>query len=197
MAPEHPPELVIFDSRFEDGKLRGDLQYVEAPVGRRLRVRWDVERKPESYRSIGGGVAYVFSSKQLKVFPVSRDATADDLGNFRYRWSEGLNFGVPWLMFILILPKGYTLIDPKPSPARAKLFRKRIALYWIPKGDDIGRTNVECTLKAFEGAATSKLVELNRVCAGRNPPPIVLFRSKTNRPSKAQRPKAGLDELCA
>jgi len=187
MAPEHPPELVIFDSRFEDGKLRGDLHYVEVPVGERLRVRWDCEREPENFQSVGEGVAYVFKTDQLVVFPVSRDSIPDDLGSLRYRWSEGLNFGIPWVMFVLILPSGHTLLGAEPRPARAKVFKGRLALYWILRADDLGRTQVECTLQTFEGSALSKLVELNRFCSGENPPQDGSIQIEDRSPSISKR----------
>lgn len=170
MAPEYPPELVIFDARFEGEKLKGHLHYIEVPIGHRLRVRWDAEREPESFLPVGGGVAYVFKTDQLQVLPVSRDSIPDDLGSFRYRWSEGLNSGIPWMMFVLILPSGHTLAAAEPKPARAKLFQGRLALYWILNGDDFGRTKVVCTLSAFDGSASSKLVELNQSCSGESLP---------------------------
>jgi hypothetical protein len=170
MAPEHPPELVIFDSRFEEGILKGDLCYIEVPVGQRLRVAWEPEHEPENFRSVGGGVAYVFDTDDVECRQVSHNAVPDDLGGFRYRWSEGLTPGIPWIMFVVILPKDYTIVEPEPLPARAKTFQERLALYWILKGDDFGRTSVACTLKKFEGDAYSNLVQLNQICSGENLP---------------------------
>src|SRR5262249_27248285 len=82
------------------------------------------------------------------------------------RWSEGLNYGVPWMMFVLILPVGHTLVRAEPTPKRAKIFRERLSVYWIIKGDELGRTGVDCTLRPFDGSASSKLIELNRLCSG-------------------------------
>src|SRR5688572_33181813 len=101
MAPEYPPQLVIFDARFEAKTLKGDLHYIEVPLGERLRVRWDAERAPRKFQPVGGGVAYIFKTVDLQVLPVSRDSVPDDLGELRYRWSEGLNSGIPWMMFAL------------------------------------------------------------------------------------------------
>jgi hypothetical protein len=187
MAPEHPPELVIFDSRFEEEKLKGNLHYVEVPIGNRLRVRWDSEREPENFKPVGEGVAYVLKIDQLVELPVSRDSIPDDLGGLRYRWSEGLNFGIPWVMFVLILPSGHTLVAAEPMPARAKIFKGRLALYWILRADDLGRTQVECTLKAFEGSASSKLVELNRFCSGESPPLDGSIQIEDRSPSTSKR----------
>jgi hypothetical protein len=113
MAPEHPPELVIFDSRFDDDSLKGDLYYIEVPMGR-LRVRWDAEREPENFQPVGGGVAHVLKTDQLQVLPVSRDSIPDNLGGLCYRWSEGLNLGIPWVMFVLILPAIIRWQRPNP-----------------------------------------------------------------------------------
>jgi hypothetical protein len=187
MAPEHPPKLVIFDSRFKEGKLKGDLYYVEVPIGVRLRVRWDCERAPENFQPVGDGVAYVFKTDQLVVLPVSRDSIPDDLGGLRYRWSEGLNFGIPWMMFVLILPSGHTLAGAEPRSARAKVFKGRLALYWILRADDLGRTQVECSLQTIKGDVSSKLVELNRFCSGESPPRDGSIQIEDRSPSTSKR----------
>ena len=187
MAPEYPPGLVIFDSRFEDNKLKGHLHYVEVPIGNRLRVRWDTEGEPENFRPVGGGVAYVFKTRKLKDPLISHDSIPDDLGDLRYRWTEGLKLGIPWVMFVLILPSGHTLVAAEPVPARAKIFDDRLALYWILKAGDLGRTQVVCTLKQFEGSASSKLVELNRFCSGEGPLPDGSIQIEDRSPSTPKR----------
>ena len=186
MAPEYPPGLVIFDSQFEDDKLKGDLYYVEVPIGSRLRVRWDTERQPENFRPVGGGVAYVFETSELQDPLISHDSIPDDLGGLRYRWTEGLKLGIPWVMFILILPSGHTLVAAEPVPARAKIFKDRLALYWILKAGDLGRTQVVCTLKKFEGSASSKLVELNLLCSGEGPSPDGSIQIEDTSPSTSK-----------
>ena len=171
MAPEYPPQLVVFDARFAGEILKGDLHYIEVPPGNLLRVRWDSEDEPENFQPVGGGVAYVSKTDDLQVLPVSRDSIPDDLGELRYRWSEGLNSGIPWMMFALILPHGHTLAAAEPRPARAKIFQDRLALYWILKGDDFGRTHVLCTLRPFTDNVSATLAELNRFCSGESRPP--------------------------
>jgi len=99
MAPEFPPSLVIFDARFEDDELMGSLQYVEAPEKKRLRVRWSVDSQPANYLPVGGGVAYVYG-QGVAVLPMSEDASPNNLGGSRYQWTEGLQFGIPWTMFV-------------------------------------------------------------------------------------------------
>jgi formylglycine-generating enzyme len=175
MAPEYPPKLVVFDSRFEDEQLKGDLYYAEVSFGS-LRVRWDAKRRPTGFRSVGGGVAFVENTDQLKVLPVSHDSIADDLGSLHYRWSRGLPEDVPWMMFVVILPPTYTVAAAEPRPTRAKVFKDRLALYWILEGKGKPlRTQVECALTQFQGDASSKVVELNRFCSGGNPPTTSLI----------------------
>lgn len=173
MAPEFPPVLVIFNSRFEDGSLTGSIEYVESPNPKqRLRVRWSVASLPEGYREVGGGVAYVYD-KGIEILPISEDASPNYLGEHyghpRYRWTEGMQFGVPWLMFILILPKDYSLAVPMPALAGTKIYDSRIAAYWILKGDDVGRTQVECSIKPLQQDLHSEIVEINQLCMQKAP----------------------------
>jgi hypothetical protein len=167
MAPEFPPSLVIFDARFKGNVLQGALEYVEAVGARsehRLRVRWSVEDQPQDYRAVGGGVAYIYDKgPEFQPMPISENAKPIFFGDSRYQWTEGLQFGLPWLMFILILPKDYTLMDPWPKPVGTKIFRERLAFYWTLKGDDdVGHTRVECTIKKFQGDLESELMRINR-----------------------------------
>ncbi len=172
MAPEFPPILVIFDARFERNVLKGVLEYVESGSTQRLRVRWSVGSQPRDYCAVGGGVAYVYDKgSEFQIMPVSEDAEPTDLGDSRYQWTEGLQFGKPWLMFVLILPKHYTLVDPWPKPIGTKIFRERLALYWTLKGDeDFERTAVECTIREFHGDLESELMQLNKDYLSRKVP---------------------------
>jgi hypothetical protein len=164
MAPEYPQVLVIFDARIEDDRLKGTIQYVEMPVGKRLRVRWESEDQPEGFHSLVGGVAYVLVEGGVTFVPESRAAVPQDLGDSRYRWTEGLPPDVPWQMFVLILPAGHTFEEPRPRPARAKAFGERIAAYWILKPDALGRTAVECRVKELREDLRSDVQRLNRLC---------------------------------
>ena len=178
MAPEYPPSLVLFDARWDKNVLKGVLEYVEAggPNSERLRVRWSVEGQPEDFRAVGGGVAYVYDKggHGFTLMPISEEANATNLGNSRYQWTEGLQCGLPWLMFILVLPEGYTLVDPQPDPVGTKVFRNRLALYWTLKGDDdFRRTKVECTIKQFQGDVRSELMRINKNYLAIDPAEIV------------------------
>jgi pimeloyl-ACP methyl ester carboxylesterase/nucleotide-binding universal stress UspA family protein len=74
------------------------------------------------------------------------------------------------MMFVLLLPEGYSLAETAPPPARAKVFASRLALYWILKGDDVGRTNVVCTLRKIQRDLTTELIVLNRLSIGNQSP---------------------------
>lgn len=164
MAPEFAPCAVIFDARFDGDSLRGTLEYVESPnPDARLRVRWSVESQPKDYFSVGGGVAYIYEKfGGITTVPISEDASPIELGNSRYLWTEGLQPGLPSLMFILVLPRNHTLADPRPFPAGTKIFNGRLALYWMLKGDDLGRTKVELTVKKLEGSLQLELIYINQ-----------------------------------
>jgi len=168
MAPEHPPSLVIFDARIENDTLRGSCEYIEPSTpGTRLQVRWAVESQPEGFAAVGGGVAYIYTkNSDFNFVPISKDASPVRLGDDRYRWIEGLNAGVPWVMFILILPRGHTLAEPSPAPAGARVFGDRLALYWVLRGDDLGRTEVVWTLRPLRTEPNAELVRLNQLVSG-------------------------------
>jgi hypothetical protein len=164
MAPEFVPSVVIFDARFDGDSLRGTLEYLETPnPDQRLRVRWSVESQPKDYRPFGGGVAYIYEKfGEIGVVPISEDAKPTHLGGARYQWTEGLQPGRPWVMFILILPQNHTLVDPQPFPVGTKIFKERLALYWILEGDKLGRTMVEFTIKLFERNIQLELIDINK-----------------------------------
>jgi hypothetical protein len=182
MAPEYPPCLVIFKSRFEDGVLKGAVKYVEAEIGEQLRVRWAVESKPEGFDEVRfdedrRGIVYLYTEDDKVItHSGSDDAVADSLGESRYRWSEGVRGGHPWLMFVLILPEGYTLVDPRPTPAGTKNFDGQLALYWVLKTDALGRANMECQIKQLEDSLESQIERINSSYVSDTPPtPSTMF----------------------
>ena len=174
MAPEYPPVLVIFNSRFENDKLMGTVEYVECgspKPNKRLRVRWGVESKPEDYISVGEGIAFVYNkNNEVEILPKSIDDAPKPLGNDQYLWSEGLDFDIPWLMFILILPPGYTLDDPDPKPAGTKIFQERMALYWTLPGDKLNRTSVKLRIKELQQDLDSEIMRVNKGFLAKNAP---------------------------
>lgn len=183
MAPEFAPSVVIFDALdHQADNLQGRVEYVEAPSPTlRLRIRWNAERQPDGYLPIGNGVAYVYAKSNPILVPVSDDAKATPVGANRFQWTEGLQFGQSWLMFIAILPPATTLVDPEPRPVGAKCFGERLALYWMLKGDEFERTKVEFTLKAYHGDAEAACLHLNRTYLSSQPvaPTTVLVEPTT------------------
>lgn len=163
MAPDFPPKLVVFDLRSEQGVMEGTLEYVEVfKSGERLRVRWGDDSSLPGFIPIGGGVAHVFQTDQVHILPRGEKVRPDSLGGSRYGWQEGLMPADPWLMFIVILPKGYSLSDPKPMPVSTGDFKGRLAIYWILKGDELGRAKVEWGVREFGGDLASEVEKLNR-----------------------------------
>jgi len=169
MAPEHPPYLVIFDGRIESGDLRGTCEYIEPKTpGSRLRVCWAVESQPDGSIPVGGGVAYLERGADFEILP-RRNVEPPSLDTNRYRWTEGLNYDIPWVMFIFILPAGYTLAETSPAPAGTRVFQNRIALYWMLEGNKIGRTQIEWTLSPLKRQMKEELIRLNRLVSGTAP----------------------------
>jgi hypothetical protein len=163
MAPEFPPNVVIFDSYLEGRQLRGTVTYVESPHPEKaLRVRWSAATKPDGFEPIGGGVAFVFGKpKDFLTIPASSDAQASPLGNGRYRWSEGIQFGNS-LMLILILPKGYSVGAVEPAITDSKEFQGRIAVYWMLQEQRPGQAKVEFSLKRYLGPPAEELININQ-----------------------------------
>lgn len=163
MAPEQPPRLVICNAVLQDRELVCSLSYFEAPSGEHLRVRFNAKSQPVDFVSVGDGVAYVYAkSTNISEMPSSEDSFPD-LGDLEYQWAEGLPPGIPWQMLILILPKGYTLLDPKPKPWGAKDFKGRLALFWLLKGGgDFARTQVMWKLKEHQESLLSEVSQINK-----------------------------------
>jgi pimeloyl-ACP methyl ester carboxylesterase len=172
MAPERSPVLAVWDVRsYEDGSLKGTIVYyntvgVGQPQADPLRIRWDVDEQPPGFFPVHGGVVYILETPHIQREPESRDMAADRLGENRFRWHEG-DFirRVPWIMMVLILPDGYTVTESSPPPVSAKVFRRRIALYWKPLPDDHGNADVVWNLTKVESDLSSEVQRLNRLSA--------------------------------
>jgi hypothetical protein len=162
MAPEHPPMIVILDTRLEETGLRANLQYVEsADYEKALRVRWSVNNQPKDFRPIGNGVAFVYE-KTGDIIEVagSDDVEPSSLGDNRYRWTEGMHFAT--LMLILILPHNHTIIDPRPQPIGAKIFDARLAVYWTPKRGESDRATIDWSISELKIPIEQDLIRVNR-----------------------------------
>jgi predicted nucleotide-binding protein len=164
MAPEFPPSIVVFDLEYQDDRLIGTLEYVESPdFNHRFTVNWSALKAPEGYRAIGSGVAYVYDkAHSLQILPLKEQVVPASLGEGRFLWSEGLHTGLPGVMCILILPKGTTIVDPTPPPTGSKLFKDRIALFWMLRSSDDERFAIEWTVKEFRGDLAPELERINR-----------------------------------
>lgn len=170
MAPEKPPSLAIFDARFDGGELKGTVHYVErAKKSGRLRVRWSVGSKPKSFIEVGGGVAYVYDEKGVEQPPASPDTSPALSDENHHVWYQGMEEGVPWLMYILILPEGSTLRNPNPMPRGVKIFDgkqdeqgPRLALFWFLEPDEFERAKLECEVAELEGDLESEVRWISR-----------------------------------
>lgn len=173
--PMFPPKLVALDLNYADSILRGTVEYIDAWARERLNVRWSVENAPSDYLEVCGGVAYVQNTEQVFIRPRSINARPDPLGDSRYRWIEGLSTNDPWLMFILILPKGHSITNPFPSPISAKVHQNRIALYWILKADEFGHAQVEWSINDFNGDLSAEVERINSARVKINVPLTATF----------------------
>jgi hypothetical protein len=129
MSPEAPGNLVAIDVRFEQDGLRAKVDRVLSRSDDFMEVSWYGREAPEGALSVGGGVAYVFDKDQLK----HRTQQSADVQrhNGECLWRDtALGDG---LMFILVLPPGYTIKDPEPMLREAKAFDGRVAVYWKPE----------------------------------------------------------------
>lgn len=188
MAPEFPPSLVILDTHFEDDTLRASSEYVE-PLrpGECLRVLWGVEHPEEDFSPVGDGVVFVHrKGDDFVVVRVRTDVTPPDLGGHRYFWREGLERGKPWVMFILILPAGYTLDQPDPLPANARIFKDRITLYWVLRVDDLNRTKVAWSVRSMRGSMKEELTRIYRLVAQDAPSQTDSFRIEVAKTASSQ-----------
>lgn len=175
MAPEFPPSLIIATLRFDDKRLRARLEYVESGSAKPLSVRWSADYPPESYVSVGDGVAFVRNDPDIRFIPITEDAMAIELGNDRYLWKEGLQDGRPRVMFVLVLPPGYTVDDPWPFPTGTKAFHDRIAVYWMLSFYDSEHVDAEWTLKKLDTEIESAVISLNQRFLSRRRPAGTYF----------------------
>ena len=171
MAPEAPGNLIVVDSRFEEGELKGYAEHIDylpeqteeiESTGRWFYVLWNETPTEEDYLPVGDGVAHVNKTQLPGGYKISRKSPIDldALGGDRYSYrhpaqGEGL-------MFALILPEGYTLNDYRPMPKSAKVFqKKRLALYWKPEGKYGTSVKITWQIKRFDGDLKSERDRIN------------------------------------
>jgi len=140
MPPEEPDALVAVRFDLEGGELRCRGERV-VPKDGFLRVSWYTTPKsiPKDYQSVLGGVvfAYTPSVGGTTSFP---DLSPTRRGD-RFTWRD--TAGPGGLMYVLVLPAGYSTVNPQPFPIEAKKFEDRVSLFWLlyPERDS-GRTSV-------------------------------------------------------
>ena len=159
MAPEYPPLLVVLDLYFEGARLLGKVEYLEAPAGQHLRVRWTADSRPQGFLSIGRGVVYVQEAEDILTVD-SGQVALSTLADGRFFWREGLG-PREHLMLVLILPAGYTVSEMEPTPLAAKPFEERIALYWVFQGADHRRADTAWRLQQIEGSLEAEVTKIN------------------------------------
>jgi hypothetical protein len=176
MAPDRYPVLAIWDLSLSTGSPVGPLSYYEATgVNERLTIRWAATRKPAGFLIVNKGVAYVRDDGNINPTPASV-MSPESLGSGRYRWHEGgFRPGAAEIMMVLVLPEGHTVDSPSTPPVGAKIFKERLALYWIPTAGHDGQVVVDWTMQTFDGEPSREVERLRRLST--MPPgssPIVL-----------------------
>jgi SIR2-like domain len=164
MAPEKPATIATHDLYFEGDSLLSRRELVEASGSNApsLSVGWDYLEKPSGYFAVGGGVVYVRDTAGYFRLPASGEppirATPAALGESRYRVREDRAPG--GTMIILILPAGFTLVEPSPLPTEAKAFHDRIALFWRSNGEG-GAMEVTLQLHPLQRDLRSEIEAIN------------------------------------
>lgn len=128
MPPEEPENLVALSLSYENDLLSCHGERV-FPRDDRVKISWytKTQEVPENYKSILDGVAYAYEPSLVSVTPFDNPSPTK-MGD-RYFWRDCAY--AKGLMIAMILPKGTTILAPKPMPIEAKNFDERVALYWL------------------------------------------------------------------
>ncbi|MGB6688454.1 MAG: hypothetical protein WBE76_11480 [Terracidiphilus sp.] len=171
MAPEAPGNLVVIDSRFQDGELAGYVERVDyspdkmgeiEAAGRWFWVLWNEQPKGPEYRPLGGGAVYVNEGELPSgyEFAAKSPILLDSLGNGTYAMRDVAQGA--GIMLVLILPEGYTFADPAPMPKSAKIVKKRrLATYWKPLGSYGTGVRISWQLRRFDGDLRAERDRIN------------------------------------
>src|ERR1700754_70184 len=125
MAPLLVFILVAIRLRFHEGRLLGDGEIIVCDRG--FYVSWYGTSLSEGQVPIAEGLVYVWKAHFLR--EQIRDVAPADLGG-RYKWRNPIPEGGP-LMFVMSLPRGFTLADSDTKPVEAKEHDGTIAVFWI------------------------------------------------------------------
>lgn len=159
MAPETPGNLVVLELRYRRRSIAGVVERVETGGVDFLRVSWNSDRQPPGYFSVGSGAAFVAESDGIRRTPPI-SAIPDKLGGSQFAWRDVAQGD--GLMFVLILPKGYRIVEPDPTPVSVKKFKHRMALYWFSPERFGERTRVSWKLEPLYESLDSEIERLNR-----------------------------------
>ena len=125
MAPEFVTSLVAVKLRFVDDRLFGDGERIG---GDGFYVSWYGTSQSQQQVPVAGGLVYIWATPALNRDEITASAPAD-LGDGRFKWRDVPPKGGE-LMFVMALPKGYTLGDSNPKPIEAKEYDGTIAVFW-------------------------------------------------------------------
>jgi TIR domain len=162
MPPEEIYSLVAVKLDIEDGMLKCHGERA-TPAGDFLRVSWYTTPKsiPQDYQAMLGGVVFAYKPS-LGAFSQFPDLTPTKRGD-RYVWRDVAGSG--GLMYIMVLPRGYTIANPEPIPVEAKKFEERVALFWLvysTKGESSSSIAVEWSLSPLREDLDLEIENINR-----------------------------------
>lgn len=127
MSPEEPGNLVVANTWLDGDQLWATVERVYSQK-EFLVVSWYARLPPDGALAIGGGAAYVYDAQQLEVKGPVEVSVPGYAGDYFWR-DKARGDG---LMFIMLLPPGHTIVDPRPMLREAKRFEDRVAVYWKP-----------------------------------------------------------------
>lgn len=169
-------KVYVLDLRTQEGDPKGSLLEYVAEFNRerpeKLKVRWEVSKKPKGFRSIGNGVAYL-QETGIDEIPKISDYKLQRLPENRYRWQEGGLSNIQVIMFILILPEGHTLESPTPAPKGAKVFKSRLAAYWFLTPDAEKIAQVSVRMAKIASSLSSEVERINNLSVTPVVPPFI------------------------
>ena len=162
MAPEQPDYVTVFDANTvaNTDSLIGKAERL--PLWEdKYRVSWYAKNQPPGYFAVGNGVAFVYGEEPEMPEREPMEIDFNSIGDAYFRWHDAVEKAESSFMFILILPEGYTLVDPMPTPKEAKVFNGRLALHWQLKGDNEQNTKVEWRLQRATSDPTIEVKKIN------------------------------------
>ncbi len=159
MPPEETQLLIAIDFRLDGhDKLVGHEERMEQLADDKIFASWYAEEQPEGYVAMCGGVVYVRDSNVHPGPPSTKRPT--EAGG-RYTWRDVNRSG--GVMFVMVLPEGYTLRDPDPLPYEAKNFQGRLAVHWRTPPPEGETFEVSWGLSAIAGGVDIEKDRINKI----------------------------------